>query len=192
MPRIKRNTLIKGASGNYRGEYVYKVRQDETFIASMPELDPKRPRTDKEIAFRENGISAVAYATGAMANPELKKFYTEKAKSKDTRGTAFNVAFRDFQKKPYVREIDTKKYTGIPASEILVAAYDDCKVTGVTVRIFSAAGVLIEEGPAVFKSTEGSRWVYATTQNNPVLAGSKITAICKDLPGGEGFLDKLL
>src|SRR5690349_13801884 len=105
MPRIKRNTLIKGASGNYRGEYVYKVIQDETFIASMPDLDPKRQRTDKEIAFRERGISAVAYATGAMADPELKKFYTTKANAKDSRGSAFNMAFRDFQKKPYIREI---------------------------------------------------------------------------------------
>lgn len=189
MPRIKRNTLIKGASGNYRREYVYKVRGDDTFIAGMPEIDRKKPKTARQKTFRQISISAQAYAKAAMADLELKKYYNTRISRSNS---AFNVAFQDFQKKPYVDEIKTTGYTGVAGSLIAVAAYDDCKVTGVTVRIISAAGVLIEEGQAIVNNFMGGLWIYTTTQNNPVLAGTKIRATCKDLPQNEGFKEVTL
>src|SRR5689334_18670965 len=111
MPRIKKNILVKGASGNFRGEIVYKNRGDKTFFGAMPELDPKRVRTPKEKAFRQKSISATAYAQAVVADPVLKAFYQKKVKNGNT---AYNVAFRDFQKLPYVEKIDTGKYTGAP------------------------------------------------------------------------------
>jgi hypothetical protein len=189
MPKVKKNSLVKGISGNFRKEFVYKLRGDDTFLVGMPVLDKNRPRTLKEKQFRQNGVSARAYAKAAMLNPELKAFYEKRRSSSNS---AFNVAYRDFQKKPYVDDIDTSKYTGAVGSLIAVAAYDDGKVTGVRVQIFSAAGVLIEEGETVYSDIKGDRWFYTATQNNPALPGTKITAIVRDLPENEGFMDKIL
>ncbi len=189
MPRIKKNSLVKGASGNYRREFVYKNRGDKTFFGGMPELDPKRARTPKEKAFRQKSISATAYARAVVADPLLKAFYQKKVKNGNT---AYNVAFADFQKKPYVEVINTGQYTGAPGSTIAVEAFDDCEVTEVKVSITSAAGVLIEEGQAVVNMFEGGKWIYTTTQNNAALPGTKIKATCKDRPKSEGFLEVTL
>jgi hypothetical protein len=186
MPRIKKNTLIKGASGAYQDEFVYKQRGGKTHIAGMPTKDKNREPTALQEAVIDRFSSASAYAVAAVADPELKKFYQSKVSDGNT---AFNVAFRDFQRKPKVKEIFTDDYTGVIGSEIGVNAKDDCKVTDVTVRIVSAAGVLIEEGNAILRK---GRWYYATTQNNPVLAGTKITATAKDLPENRASLDKTL
>jgi hypothetical protein len=189
MPRVKRNSLTKGLSGNYKREFVYKVRGDRTYLVGMPELDEKRVRTPREKLFGRKGVSAVAYAQAAMANPELKAFYESRATKIRS---VFNVAFRDFQKSPVVELIDVSQYTGVPGSVITLEASDDGKVTGVTVQIFSAAGALIESGEAVYEPLQGAKWYYTITQNNPALPGTKITAVAKDLPQNEGSLDKIL
>jgi hypothetical protein len=189
MPVIKKNTLIKGASGDFQGEYVYKQIGGKTHIAGMPTVNKKRVRTDKEIKVTLRFLSARAYAEAAMADPVLKAFYAKKV-SGGIR--AFNVAFRDFQKKPSVYEIDAVNYNGTPGSQIAMIAFDDCKVTGVSVRIFSAAGVLIEEGDCIFNAFNNARWIYTAIQNNPALPGCKIIATAKDLAANEGSLEKVL
>jgi hypothetical protein len=189
MPIIKNNTLIKGASGKWKKEYVYKQRGDQTFLAAMPEIDKNRIPTVKQEEVKDRFTSARYYAEAAMADPELKKFYASKVSNSNT---PFNVAFKDFQRPPQVTSLETDKYTGVPGSVVLVKAKDDCKVTGVTVRIVSAAGILIEEGEAVFNTLRNGKWVYAATQNNPALAGCKVTAIAKDIPNNEGLKEVTL
>jgi hypothetical protein len=190
MPRIKKNTLIKGASGNWQGELVYKQRGGQTFIAGMPTVDPNREATERQEEVMDTFASASAYAAEAILDPQLKAYYESKISESNT---AFNVAFRDFAKLPKISEIKTDLYTGIAGSEIAVTAKKiGTKVTGVTVRIFSAAGALLEEGPAVVDNRRRRRWYYATTQANPALPGSKITAIATDLPGNEVTLEKTL
>jgi hypothetical protein len=189
MPRVKKNSLVKGLAGNFRKEFVYKMKGDETFLVGMPVLDKNRPRTANEIAFRQRSTSALAYAKDVMADPVLKAFYDSKA----TRAvSAFNLAFKDFQNKPYVYDIDTTKYTGAIGSQIGVEAFDDGKVTGVSIRITSAGGDLLEFGEAIYNARKGAKWYYTTTQNNPVLPGTRITAVVRDLPENEGFMDKTL
>jgi hypothetical protein len=190
MPRIKKNTLIKGASGNWQGELVYKQRGGKTFIAGMPTVDPNRELTEKQEEVIDKFASASAYAAEVILDPELKKFYESKVSESNT---AFNVAFRDFSKPPKVSKIVSDKYTGLPGSEIAVAATKvGSKVTDVTVRIFSPAGALIEEGKAVLIARRLRRWYYTATQNNPVLPGTKITAIATDLPGNETLMEVIL
>jgi hypothetical protein len=189
MPRIKKNSLVKGASGNYRREFVYKNRGDKTFFGGMPELDPKRTRTPREKAFKQKSISATAYAQAVIADPVLKAFYQKKVSNGNT---AYNLAFKDYQTMPYVDIIDTGKYTGVPGSTIVVEAFDAFEVTDVIIRITSAAGVLIEEGPAIVNKLEGAKWFYTATQNNPVLPGTKIKATCKDRPKHEAFKEVIL
>jgi hypothetical protein len=189
MPRVKKNTLIKGLSGNFQKEFVYKVRGDGTFVAGMPVIDKTRVRTPTQIRFRQRGASARAYARAAMANPELKAFYESRRSSANS---AYNVAFRDFQTSPEVYDIDTSKYTGVTGSQISVSAFDKGKVTGVTVRIFSAAGVLLEEGETVYSDIKGDKWFYTTTQNNISIPGTKVTVIARNLPENETIVDKIL
>src|SRR5688500_9777236 len=107
MPRLKKNTLLKGASGNFQGEFVYKQRGGKTFIAGMPTVNKDRVKTVSQVRVTQRFLSARAYAEAAMANPELKAFYTSKISGGNT---AFNVAFKDFQRKPTVFEIDTDRY----------------------------------------------------------------------------------
>jgi len=71
-------------------------------------------------------------------------------------------------------------------------AFDDCEVTEVIVSITSAAGVLLEEGPAVMIRLEGAKWIYTATLNNPALPGTKIRAACKHRPKNEGFMEVTL
>ena len=189
MPVIKENIMVQGASGHFKKQVVYKQRGGKTYIAGMPTVDKKRERTLTEVKVTQRFVSATAYAEAAMLDPVLKALYTKKVKPGQT---ARNVAFKDFQKKPSVLEIDTENYLGTVGSEIAVTATDDCQVAGVTVRIFSAAGDLIEEGNATFNVHNNARWIYVATQNTPALPGCKITATAKDLPGNKGTLDKVL
>jgi hypothetical protein len=189
MPVIKNNSLIKGASGAYQGEFVYKQRGGKTFIAGMPTVKKKKAgNKNREKVMRKFG-SASDYAVAAMEVPELKAFYATKVSGGNT---AYNIAFRDFYRKPKVVEIDTINYNGTPGSQIAVSAVDDCKVTGVVVQIISADGVLIESGDAIFVAMNNARWIYSATEDNPELVGCRITAVAKDLPENEGSLEKIL
>jgi hypothetical protein len=190
MPRIKKNIMIKGASGNFQGEVVYKQRGGTTFIAGMPTVDPNRELTEKQEEVIDRFASASAYAAEAILDPVLKKYYESKISESNS---AFNMAFKDFAKLPTVSKIVTAKYTGVPGSEIAVAAKKKgTKVTEVKVSIFSPAGALIEEGAAVLNNRKLRRWYYTTTQNNPVLPGTKITAVATDLPGNETKMEVIL
>lgn len=189
MPVIKNNSLIKGASGAYQGEFVYKQRGGKTFIAGMPTVKKKKgkQKIQREVEWRF--YSASAYATAVMNEPGLKAFYAKKASGGNT---AYNIAFRDYYRKPEVIEIDTINYNGVPGSQIAVKAVDDCKVTGVVVQIISADGVLIESGNATFVARNNARWIYTASQDNPELAGCRVTAVAKDIPENEGSLEKVL
>lgn len=181
---------MKGASGHWQGEFVYKQRADNTFIAGMPTVDPKRKVTDKQDDVIQLFGSASIYAATVMHNPELKKYYDSKASGSKS---AYNIAVSDFATYPKISSIVTTRYTGMPGSEIAVAATKkNTKVTEVKVSIFSPAGVLIEEGKAVLNNRKLRRWYYATTQNNPVLPGTKIIAVAKDLPGKETKMEVIL
>ena len=184
------NNLVRGARGKFRKEFVFKKKGEDTHLTGMPLRDKNRKPKDSEMVVREKFISARYYAEAAMADPVLKAFYTSKVSPNNT---AFNVAFRDFQTQPSIRVIEAFDYTGAVGSEIAVAAYaEGSKVTDVTVRIFSATGVLIEEGQAVFVGMRGAKYYYSATQNNPALPGCKITAIVKSLPGNTGTKDLIL
>jgi hypothetical protein len=190
MPRIKKNSLIKGASGKFRDDMVYIQKGGNTYFGDVPTIDPNRVPTDKQEEVMDRFTSASAYASEALLDQELKKFYQSKVEGPNS---AFNVAFSDFQRKPRINEIFVGLYTGAVGSEIAVSAKKRrSKVSDVKVRIFSPAGVLIEEGKAVLNRTRLDRWYYVATQNNPVLPGTKITVIATDLPGNEVSLDKIL
>ncbi|OQP52825.1 hypothetical protein A4H97_24305 [Niastella yeongjuensis] len=188
MAKIKDNLLVRGASGNVGKQFVYRKRGEDTFITRMPSIDENAKPTEKQELVRERFFAAAGYATGAIADPNIKAQYQKRAKAKSG-VTAYNVAFRDFLKAPVVKQIDTTKYNGTPGSTIVINATDDFRVIEVAVSIKTAAGVLVEEGNAILNPINRNEWTYAATQNNAALAGSIILATAKDLPGNKGTLE---
>jgi len=186
MARITQNALVKGARGNVGKQFVYKKRGKNTHIALMPTIDKTAVPTEKQVQVRDKFADASAYATGAMASPELKAEYDRKAPSGKT---GHNLAFRDALKAPEVKGIDPGKYAGLPGAFIEIKAKDDFRVASVFVSIRTATGVLVEEGNAILNPIHRNRWGYTTVKENPLLAGSSISATARDIPGNEGKLD---
>lgn len=180
MAKILENGLIKGASGNYSKQFVYKQRGNKTHIARMPKIKKDAVASDKQVQRRDLFASASLYAQGVMTSPDLKKVYQKKTSNGNT---AFNVAFKDYLKAPRVKSIETDKYAGPPGSTITVEAKDDFRVAGVTVTIQTGAGVLVEKGEALINPINRNQWIYTTTVANAAVAGSKVSAVARDLPG---------
>lgn len=177
------------AKGNLAKQFVYRQHGDDTHLVAMPRYDPDRQPTEKQETVRNTFGNAVAYAKWAIAEPDLKLIYDEKA----GRGkSAFNIAIRDFAKPPVVTLLNVQEYTGAPGSQIIVQAKDDVRVTQVRVRITNAAGELLEEGDTVLNMNRKTGWVYTAQLENIQLAGCKISATALDLPGNTGTLEVTL
>ena len=189
MAKINDNLLVKGARGNVGKQYVYKRRGDDTHIARMPARKKNAVPSQDQSRVRDLFAAASLYAQGAVSSPDLKKEYQKKA----TVGrTAYNIAFRDFLKKPVVKHIDSGFYDGTPGSIIVVTARDDFRVVQVKVSIRTAAGSLVEEGNAIQNTIDRSKWTYKAMQTNASPPGSIVIATAIDLPGNEGVLEKTL
>lgn len=189
MAKINKNLLVRGARGNMGKQFVYRKHGDNTLMTRMPDINENLQPTEAQVTVRDLFAEAALYAKGAISDPELKKEYKKKAKPGRT---AYNIAFRDYLKAPEVTGIDPSLYIGTPGSRITVSAKDDFRVAAVIVRIYTSAGVLVEEGGAILNPVNRNKWIYKATQNNPVLAGSVIRATASDLPGNEGELEIIL
>lgn len=183
MARITQNALVKGARGNVGKQFVYKKRGKNTHIALMPTVDKTLVPTENQVRVRDRFADASAYATGAMASPDLKAEYERKVPAGKT---AHNIAFRDALKAPVVKAISAEQYTGQPGSLIEINAKDDFRVASVFVRILTATGELVEEGQATLNPIHRNRWNYTTVKEHPSVAGGSISAIARDIPGNEG------
>jgi hypothetical protein len=186
MARITQNALVKGARGNVGKQFVYKKRGKNTHIALMPTIDKSIVPTENQVRVRDKFADASAYATGAMASPELKAEYDRKAPAGKT---GHNLAFRDALKAPVVKAIDPGRYAGLPGALIEINAKDDFRVASVFVSIRTATGELVEEGNAILNPIHRNRWGYTTVKENPSMAGGSISVTAKDIPGNEGKLD---
>lgn len=182
MAKITKNHLIKGARGKMGDQFVYKTRGGKTFIAELPEYDPNSTPTDSQLKTRDLFGSAAAYAKGAVENEQLKLQYERKAKKG---ATAYNMAFRDFLKKPSIKDLLTSRYNGSIGSLIRVKAKDDFRVAEVMVSIHNPEGELVEEGLANLDPINRDIWIYTATRLNATLTGSKISVVARDLPGNE-------
>jgi hypothetical protein len=189
MANVSKNPLLKDVSGKFGDHFVYKTRGKKTTMARMPTKKEGTVKTENQLKVNSRFNSASKYAKGAVSSEALKKEYQKKV---STQNTAFNIAFRDFLKAPQVTAIDTQKYTGAIGSTITVNAVDDFKVAAVKVSIYSASGVLIEEGDALVDPIYEERWKYTVTQLNSTLEGTVIKAIAMDLPENTGTLSVTL
>jgi hypothetical protein len=97
MAIVKRNSIMRGASGKLGDELVVRQRNGETVYCKPPR--PYPPKTANQIANQERFKRANDFAKAAVKDPEKKAYYQS---IKKPRQTAFNAAFQDAYHKPEV------------------------------------------------------------------------------------------
>lgn len=178
MAKVTLNSALQGIRGRI-DNWVYRRFGDRMVIARRPAFTAGP--TPGQLAVREKFREAAAYARNALADPVSQALYKNAAKSRGT--PVFALAMADYLNPPEVRAIEASGYRGRVGDLILVSAIDDLGVVSVSVAIRTAAGVILEEGPAALV---GGIWTYAAT--TPVVAGETVTveATAKDHPGHSG------
>ncbi|MEO8583654.1 MAG: hypothetical protein ABI415_07645 [Flavitalea sp.] len=188
MARSEGNLFVDGFTGKVGGNMVFRKRRSGSLIVAKNRKRNTLAPTEAQARVREIFREGSIYGKSVMQNPALKAMYEKVAIGNQS---AYNLALRDFAKRPEVKSLNTAGYTGQPGSIIVVKAIDDFKVTTVKVSIFSATGDLLEEGDAVV-GINGLEWAYTATVLNNAVAGTNIKAIAKDIPGNEGSLEVIL
>ncbi|AMD85381.1 hypothetical protein SAMN05444369_11090 [Capnocytophaga haemolytica] len=176
MAEVKDNVFLKGVSGKFGDQFVFKQRNGKTFICRKPQLPAQRTPNQKKHAMRF--ADATAYSVEARQDPELYNYYAKIAKRKGK--TAHNIAVADYFAMPSIEEIDASQYTGAAGETIIINAFKATKVAKVTVQLRDAEGALIEQGEAT-EALQG--WLYITTTDNPQPSGTHLIARAIDLPG---------
>ncbi|RTQ51564.1 hypothetical protein EJV47_07125 [Hymenobacter gummosus] len=186
MARVINNLLTRGLSGAVGG-LVFRQVQEQTIVSAAPNKTAA-PASPRQQAHRRRFFEAQCYATGQMQDPAAKALY---ATGIDARRTSARVvAIADFMNPPAVVAADLAGYHGRPGDIISAWATDDFAVTALTVRLVSAAGVLLEEGPATLLP-DGS-WRYTLGQPHPASAGTQVHLTAFDRPGNAGSRTYLL
>ena len=181
------NSVITGKfQGTLGKELVFREWEGKTVVAKAP-----RPRkgdpTEAQTKTQENFLLGSRYAKAIIGgdNPDLFDGYQSILKP---RQNVYSRALEDFMTLPKVTSITTRTYKGLVGDRIIVRAKDDFRVTGLRVEIYSAGGVLLEDGEAQVDKY-GLDWTYTATQTNNLLAGTVIKAIATDVPNNEGTLE---
>jgi hypothetical protein len=187
---LVKNVLLQGIRGKL-GDKVYRVMRGKTFVQAAPVYNKNRTPSRKELEIRARFTNAIAFARKAMVTWKLREHY-EKAKKANRGMTAFGLAVRNAMENPVVLHIDTRGYTGLPRSEILIRVDDSVKVMEVTVSIITADGILVEQGAANAPVKNPYDWVYKTRAVNHELKGCKVIVVAKNLPGNEGVKESVI
>lgn len=177
MATVKDNYVIKGIAGSIGELLVFRQRGGKTCISKFPRASSVPP-TAKLKSVRASFASCIAYAKTVVKDPVKKALYQAAVVGGQT---AFNKATSDALNPPKINNIRIDQN-----ASIIVEAVDDFMVAGVVISIYDLAGNLIEEGKAEIMEN-GTDWQYSI-QNNPMAAGSRITAEAFDLPGSRASL----
>jgi hypothetical protein len=180
MARIKGNLIMMNVSGMIGKQVVVKTRDGKQYLSGPPTYKRHRVLTPNQQAWAEKFKEYAAYAKYASNDPELRPGYLAARKNGES---AYLVAFRDARYPPEVTKISVQGYNGRVGDVIVVQATDDFKVNSVWVFIYSATGVLIEDGIA---ESDGMLWMYRVTRANENINGCRIVAKAYDLPRNEG------
>lgn len=187
MAESKNNILVHGFSGKLGNLLVFRQKGDKTIIATAPRKYSGQP-SESQLKNRERFQEAVVYAQRAIADPDAKAAYKEKAQSGQT---AYNLAFADFFKAPDISEINISNYNGKKGDTIIITVADDFVVKKVTVTILNADGTEVESGEAQ-SFLAGRQWLYTAQADNASLEGDKIIIKAYDVPGNVTEEEKVL
>ena len=183
MALIKRNPLLKGASGTLGGTVSYRTVNGKLQMVNLPR---KRKKHSKKQQTTINRFTrAIRYAKQAMKDPALKTLYATGITSNKI--SAYQVAVADSMNSPIVDYIKTPDYTGAIGDVITIKARDDFKVVRVEVKIVSANGKIIEKGDATRLLRKPNIWKYKATAVNPTAKGTVIKIRAFDIPDNIGL-----
>ncbi len=181
------NSVITGKlQGTLGKELVFRQWAGKTVVAKAPKVRKGEP-TVAQVEIQDNFLLASRYAKAIVngSDPDLLDGYKAILRP---RQNVYSRALEDFLSVPKVVSITTRSYKGAVGDKILVRAKDDFRVVGLWVQIYSADGVLLEEGDAQ-ANINGLDWTYTATVVNNLLAGTVIKAIATDVPNNEGTLE---
>ena len=182
MALIKRNPLLKGASGTLGGTVSYRTVNGKLQMVNLP--SPRKKNSKKQQATIDRFTRATRYAKQAMKDPARKTLYATGITGNKI--SAYQVAVADAMNSPIVVYIKTPDYSGAIGDVITIKARDDFKVVRVAVKIVSAHGKIIEKGDATRLLRKPNIWKYNATAFNATVKGTVIKIRAYDIPDNEG------
>jgi hypothetical protein len=186
MAHADNSALMRKLKGLLGKELVFRDWAGKTVVSKAPKKRTA-PSSPEQAATNVKFLLASRYAK-AITTSEDQAMAEAYAMVLKPRQNIYSRALEDFLASPKIRFIKTHNYTGIPGDKILIRAIDDFRVLNTLVEIYRADGALLEVGNAV-QNPNGIDWTYTATQNNNLLAGSKIKVIATDVPNNEGMLE---
>lgn len=187
MANSNKSIVVGKLQGMLGKELVFRNWQGKTVVAKAPQGFEGKP-TPEQSKIRENFGLGARYAKKASKNPELAAAYKSVLRP---RQNVYSRALQDFVTPPRILGFHTREYQGVVGNPILINATDDFNVKEVFVEIYSAAGVLLEQGKAGLVP-DSNQWLYTATVVNSQVVGSVLKAIAIDTPGNEGSLEIIL
>ncbi|SDH44843.1 hypothetical protein [Chitinophaga filiformis] len=189
MARAKNNLLLAQVSGTIGKQLTVTQRAGQVILGKAKTKKGKRYKfSPKQLNVQTRFTIATEYAASVKADPDMVAAYMAVAKPGQN---ANNLAIRDFYNAPEIHELKADEYTGKAGQHIRVRATDDFRVYQVVISIYTASGVLVEEGNAL-QSRNGIEWVYTARNDNPEYTGGKVRAMAEDLPGNQTFEERVL
>jgi hypothetical protein len=187
MAKANNNVILSHLSGTIGDQLT--IRQIAgTTIVSKAQKERKKKGSEKQLNAQSHFKDATDVAKLLMRDPDIKALYQAAA---GPRQTAYNIAVGDAYSPPEITGVTTSQYLGKAGDKITVRAIDDFRVYQVVVSIYSAAGALIEQGPAI-PARNGKDWIYAAIKENNGLKGTLIKAMAEDIPGNKTYSEVVL
>ena len=164
MAKVEKNIIVRGLSGKFGGQVVFRqLRDGRTIMCAVPDFSNRVLSKDQKAHHAKFKIGA-AYAKDAAKTEPL---YAELAAG--TLKNAYNVALADFFHPPVIHSVERVD------SFLDIQASDDVKVARVMVTIFDEAGNVLEQGEAT--QIDEEYWRYDLQHEGRVLVEAW------DLPG---------
>jgi hypothetical protein len=180
MAKVKRNPAMAPMSGKIKDLH-YAEYADKQVVRGGYQRKPTTQWTEPQTESQGQFGEATKYAKKVVSDPVQKAKYRGVSKAKHR--SEWNLAIADACRPPSILDVDVTEYHGQPGQPIIIAAVDDTQVAGVSLAIQTAAGALIEQGPAALHGESG-RWIYvaqAAAADDQVAVAVEVTAV--DLPG---------
>jgi len=181
------NDFTKTYSGIFGNEVVLKSKKGlstMTIPTKLPEKDPTLVQNHK----RDQFVLASKYAKHVLQNPDLLAAYEPK---RESARSMYVMIMANYMKRPVVVQINSDGYHGNPGDLISVSAYDDVKVTGVTLEIIDPDNKVVEEGPCTY-NTVTSDYDYIATSQVTAKPGMRLRAAVFNIPNHKGTLEVTL
>jgi hypothetical protein len=178
MAKADNNVILSHLSGSIGNQITIRQTGGKTIVSKKQRKSRKR-LSPMQVQVKVNFKGTSRRAMQLLNDPDLKDFYESVKRGGQT---AYNMAVKDVSNPPEIESINADLYSGKAGEQIIIRAIDVFRVYRVTVTIYSADDVLLEQGNAII-ARNGKDWSYTTTKANKVLKGAKIAAEAEDVPG---------